>query len=595
MKQNFFLILFLTAFSCLFAQNNATITVTDLNSGTPVQGATVIANSVTVQTDVIGQAVFTNLPDGNYSYTVSKICYIQAADNFVIAGENVTLNKTIAAVTTNDVNFGMSNFGNNPTGFSINLTNGTFNQTIASGNPLGDYFSAVPFGTYTYTITKNCFQTATGQVIVNCNAGDPNFVFAVPVAKTTNDVNFGMSNFGNNPTGFSINLTNGTFNQTIASGNPLGDYFSAVPFGTYTYTITKNCFQTATGQVIVNCNAGDPNFVFAVPVAKTTNDVNFGMSNFGNNPTGFSINLTNGTFNQTIVSGNPLGDYFSAVPFGTYTYTITKNCFQTATGQVIVNCNAGDPNFVFAVPVAKTTNDLLVYMSNFGFNPEGFTINLTNATYNESITSGDPLNDIFENVPFGTYTYTISKDCFQTITGQVTINCNNGEGNSIFEVPEAVVLDNTVTQVENLLTANATGVTYQWLDCANNNAPIANATNQVFTATANGNYSVEITNGNCSITSTCYVVSNLSTVAIDTTLRMTVFPNPASNVINIKFDKNFETIAVDIVNMTGQVVKKVTASQNNLISIDITALPTGIYILRTDDNANSTTSRIVKK
>jgi hypothetical protein len=510
MKQNFFLILFLIAFNCLFAQSNATITVTDITSGNPIQGASITLNNVAIQTDVAGQAIFTNIANGSYSYTISKTCYLPTTDNVVIAGANVAVSKTITAVTSNDVNFGMSNFGFNPSGFSINLTNGTYNQTIASGNPLGDYFSAVPFGTYTYTISKNCFQTATGQVVVNCNGGDPNFVFSIPAAVTSNDVNFGMSNFGNNPSGFSINLTNGTYNQTIASGNPLGDYFSAVPFGTYTYTISKNCFQTATGQVVVNCNGGDPNFVFAIPAAVTTNGVFFFLSNFSNNPSGFTINLSNGTYNETIISGNPL-------------------------------------------------------------------------------------NDVIENVPFGTYTYTISKECNQTITGQVTVNCNNGEANAVVEIPTEIVIDNTVVQTDNILTANEAGATYQWLDCNNNNAPIVNATSQVFTATVDGSYAVEVSIGSCSTVSDCLTVSNLSVGNNQKTAGITIFPNPANDNINVKFDKNFETLSVEIISMTGQVVKRINAINNNLVSINIEELASGIYNLRTDDKHNRTSSRIVKK
>ncbi|WP_432671857.1 T9SS type A sorting domain-containing protein [Flavobacterium sp. SM2513] len=541
---------------------------------------------------------FAAVPFGTYTYTISKNCFQTATGQIIVncnAGDPNFVSSIPMAVTTNDVNISMSNFGFNPSGFSITLSSGTFNQTITSGNPLGDFFAAVPFGTYTYTISKNCFQTATGQVIVNCNAGDPNFVSSIPVAVTTNDVNISMSNFGFNPSGFSINLTNGTFNQTITSGNPLGDFFAAVPFGTYTYTISKNCFQTATGQVIVNCNAGDPNFVSSIPVAVTTNDVNISMSNFGFNPSGFSINLTNGTFNQTITSGNPLGDFFAAVPFGTYTYTISKNCFQTATGQVIVNCNAGDPNFVSSIPVAVTTNDVNISMSNFGFNPSGFSINLTNGTFNQTITSGDPLGDFFAAVPFGTYTYTISKNCFQTATGQVVVNCNAGDPNFVSSIPVATVLDNTVVQNENILTANATGVTYQWLDCNNNNEPIANATTQIFTATVDGSYAVEISSENCSVISTCFIVSNLSTADIQKTTTMTVFPNPASDNITVKFERNFEMLTVEIISMTGQVVKRTAATQHNMVTINISELASGVYILRTDDKQNTTTSRIVKK
>jgi len=58
-------------------------------------------------------------------------------------------------------------------------------------------------------------------------------------------------------------------------------------------------------------------------------------------------------------------------------------------------------------------------------------------------------------------------------------------------------IDTTLSLNDNTLMANQSGATYQWLDCNNNFAEIAGATNQTFTATQNGSYAVEITLNNC--------------------------------------------------------------------------------------------------
>lgn len=70
----------------------------------------------------------------------------------------------------------------------------------------------------------------------------------------------------------------------------------------------------------------------------------------------------------------------------------------------------------------------------------------------------------------------------------------NGEGCSI---------NTAVLIAGNTITAGASGLTYQWLDCDNAFAPIAGETNQDFTATVDGNYAVVITDGSCSDTSSC--------------------------------------------------------------------------------------------
>lgn len=65
---------------------------------------------------------------------------------------------------------------------------------------------------------------------------------------------------------------------------------------------------------------------------------------------------------------------------------------------------------------------------------------------------------------------------------------------------------NTVTQTGTTLMADATGVTYQWVDCDNNNAPINGETNQSYTPVNTGNYAVEITSATCTSTSDCFIV-----------------------------------------------------------------------------------------
>ncbi len=141
--------------------------------------------------------------------------------------------------------------------------------------------------------------------------------------------------------------------------------------------------------------------------------------------------------------------------------------------------------------------------------------------------------------------------------------------------------DNSVTANSTTLTANATGVTYQWIDCNNGNAAIAGETNQSFTATSTGNYAVIVTQGLCSDTSTCFAVS---TVGIKNNLNdngISLMPNPNNGTFTIKSTRE-GTYA--IVTELGQIVETIKTNAINNYSVSITDLQAGIYYIVGIDN-----------
>jgi hypothetical protein len=93
-------------------------------------------------------------------------------------------------------------------------------------------------------------------------------------------------------------------------------------------------------------------------------------------------------------------------------------------------------------------------------------------------------------------------------------------------------LDLTVTNSSPVLTANSTGAGYQWLDCDNNYAIISGENGQSFTASATGNYAVEITKNGCEKdTSACEAVT-INQAPTDITLSETsIYENVAANSI----------------------------------------------------------------
>lgn len=91
-----------------------------------------------------------------------------------------------------------------------------------------------------------------------------------------------------------------------------------------------------------------------------------------------------------------------------------------------------------------------------------------------------------------------------TASGIVTDTISNTVGcDSIITINLTVnTVDATTTILDSVITAVATGATYQWINCATN-TPIVGETNQNYTITDGDSYAVIVTQGSCSDTSSC--------------------------------------------------------------------------------------------
>ena len=71
-----------------------------------------------------------------------------------------------------------------------------------------------------------------------------------------------------------------------------------------------------------------------------------------------------------------------------------------------------------------------------------------------------------------------------------------------------------------------------------------------------------------------------------------VFPNPASNNLNITTKNNIQDVA--IYNALGQVVLTTTPNANT-VNVDITSLPNGFYTVKASINGVDTFKKIIKE
>jgi ELWxxDGT repeat protein len=179
----------------------------------------------------------------------------------------------------------------------------------------------------------------------------------------------------------------------------------------------------------------------------------------------------------------------------------------------------------------------------------------------------------------GTFMDTIPNvaGCDSVITVNLTINS----------------VDISVTRNEEVLTANATNATYQWIDCDDGNVLIEEETNKIFIANTSGNYAVIVSNGVCKDTSACYFVNATSLTKNSIKNGISLHPNPTSGHFTIDLGKVYEETTITITELDGRLIKKklFEGDQNVEINLDT---PAGIYLVTITTAKENLVFRIVK-
>lgn len=154
-----------------------------------------------------------------------------------------------------------------------------------------------------------------------------------------------------------------------------------------------------------------------------------------------------------------------------------------------------------------------------------------------------------------------------------------------------LAIDNTITKTSTDLRSNDNLGTYQWINC-DTNTPIPGETNQVFTPTSPGNYSVTVTNGTCTEQSPCVSFSVLNVQEFLAT-EIQVYPNPVSSVLKIE-NNTGNTISIKIIDIYGRfLMSKISAK--SIDELEMSQNPPGIYFVTVSSKSKSSNFKLVKK
>lgn len=172
------------------------------------------------------------------------------------------------------------------------------------------------------------------------------------------------------------------------------------------------------------------------------------------------------------------------------------------------------------------------------------------------------------------------------LNGKLVFAADNGVvGEELFEYTGCLV-NAAVTESNLVITATQSGATYQWINCSDS-SHISGATNQSFTATADGDYAVIVTDGACIDTSACTTIMGLG-LNQNSDNKTVVFPNPTNANLTIQTAEKIEMIS--IYNTAGKLVQ---SEIKNTFSVE--NLQAGIYFLKIQTEAGIATSRFAKE
>lgn len=198
--------------------------------------------------------------------------------------------------------------------------------------------------------------------------------------------------------------------------------------------------------------------------------------------------------------------------------------------------------------------------------------------------------------------YNFEDGAGSSILSDLTLNANHGTLTNMDTVISwtsssplyCCAIDTSITANMDSLTSNASGATYQWLDCDNNMASISGETGQLFTPTVSGNYAVEITKGSCIDTSACKVVTITGISNANNNEGINIYPNPTNGIIIIDLENKTGSVNYIITAIDGRVVVSNTTF-NNKITVDLTRESRGIYFLKVKENKMTKTFKVIKQ
>ncbi|MCW3084928.1 MAG: hypothetical protein JWP12_2294 [Bacteroidetes bacterium] len=561
-----------TANGCTSATGTTALVVnaspTALATTTTASGCSTPSGSITIGATTSGTAPFTYSVNGSgFATTTSYTGLASGTYTVTVKDANGCTFTTSAVIGSSS---GPTALSTTPASSTCGNANGSINIGAVTGG-VGPYTYSFNTGAFASTTSYTGLTAGTYTVVVK-DAGGCTFTvnpvvtdIAGPSAQAATTVN---STCGN---------ANGAINIGATTGGTAA-YAYAVDGSGFTATTTYAGFAAGTYPVIVQ-DANGCQFTTSATVANTAGPTALAAT---------AVNSTCGNANGTINIGATTGgalSYTYSVDGSGFTGTTAYTGFTAGTYPVIVQ-DANGCQFTTSATVANTAGPTAQAATTGNSTCEG-----TDGTIDIGATTGGTAVYMY-SVDGSSFSSTTSYSGFAAGTYNVSVQDANGcsfTTTAVVGNTGTIPTTPTVTQSgTTLISSSATG--NQWYV---DGVAIPGENNQSYTYTANGTYTVEVTNGGCtSAASTGVVVVNTGIAEGSNPNSLSIFPNPNDGNFTVSFSSTEkESYTIEITNALGQVVlkedvKDFTGKYNKDLSVE--EYGKGIYMISLT-NANHET------
>ena len=498
------------------------------------------------------------------------------------------------------------------------LSAGTYTATVQDANGCVDELTETIFEPSLLTIETNstpvsCFGETTGEIEIIAAGGTPG-----PVLGYAFSIDAGNS-FDQNGGTFS-DLSSGTYLAVVADTNGCTASEGVIisqPSAAFNLTadITDAlCLDSASGSVLLIGNGGTPTYTYSDDnVSFVTGNIFDGFAagdytlyaqdvngcsdsiefNVGEPAT--SVNITNILLNNPACPNEASGTATVQVNGGTPGYTYSGNGGNTfQSSQILTGFNGGnhlvvvqDANGCEASEVISMTSPSIFDFTIdtiIGVDCEGdfggeISVTAIGGTpsYNYTLNGGGiQTNGTYTNLTDGTYTIAIMDVNGCMFSEAFTVPAAQAQPVAAFNFNfsgTAVLFNNN----------SMNGDSYLW---EFGNDSTSTEESPVYVYEEDGDYTVTLTVSNECGSSTISKLVSTTSVGINDgeVVSFSLFPNPASSVLNIQSSKSIdENLTLEIISISGQTIKtdqlnKISSA--DVIAVDVSGLSQGVYFLR---------------
>lgn len=506
-----------------------TFHVTDISDASDIEGAEIsITGGPTITTDLSGTAEYLYI-DGTLDYTVNKFGYEIYSGSVTIAGADIAEEISLTPIPAHSVTFNIADINAAPIDASITIYSNS--EPVFSGTAASGTFtfSEVPEGNYTYDVTANNYNSLTAQALI------------VDADET---VDIELIEIITAPYGLLVNVSGS--DAAFSWNNSLGfsDDFESYPDFTLDFA----------PWITLDIDGG-PTYGFS--------GITFPNSGLPMAGIIFNPSTTEPALDPADIIAHS-GDKFIAI-------------FNSSNPLV-------DDDWIIAPKTQVIADDFVSFWARSGVDPDYISEKLQLFV---SVTGTNPADfSAISSIITTTQTWTEYSADLSAYAGQeiyVAIHCTSAD--QFFVCIDDFTIGQAVKE-----TKSFTGYNVYLNDVLQTSSPISDEmfnfsglTDGTYTASVESVYSTGVSPKS----SINFEIGAIKVQNIDTE-NVNIYPNPSQGVFNIDLSQEFNVQVIDI---TGKVIKSELLSGNNTISIE----NSGVYFIKFVNKEKSFVHKVIVK